>query len=149
LIFLGRKTLFKPGFWNVLLSHINVSPVDKENSADISAIRKALSFLKNGFGVTIFPEGTRSLDGNFGAAQPGIGFLACKTQVPVIPVRLWGTYEILKKYRTFPDIRRSARIVIGEPLLPEQYDRFRGEKERYYLTANGILDAVKNLTLPA
>ncbi|MDR2200792.1 MAG: 1-acyl-sn-glycerol-3-phosphate acyltransferase [Puniceicoccales bacterium] len=149
LLFLGRKTLFKPGFWNLLLSHINVIPVDRENAADISAIRKALSLLKNGFGVTIFPEGTRSLDGNFGVAQSGIGFLACKTQVPVIPVRLWGTYEILKKYHVFPDIRHSAQIVIGKPILPEQYDRFRGEKERYYLTANLILDEIKKLALPA
>jgi 1-acyl-sn-glycerol-3-phosphate acyltransferase len=148
LMFLARKTLFKPGFWNILLSHINVIPVDKENSADISAIRKALTLLKNGFGVAIFPEGTRSLNGNFGPAQPGIGFLACKSRVPVIPVRIFGTYEILKKYTTFPDIRQQSNIVIGNPLLPEQYDRFQTRKERYLLTADYILNQIKQIQKP-
>ncbi|MDR2371829.1 MAG: 1-acyl-sn-glycerol-3-phosphate acyltransferase [Puniceicoccales bacterium] len=148
LMFLARKTLFKPGFWNWLLSHINVIPVDKENAADISAIKKTLTFLKNGFGVAIFPEGTRSLDGNFGPAQPGIGFLACKSQVPVIPVRVFGTYEILKKYSICPNIRHISNIVIDKPLLPEQYDRFQLSKERYFLTANYILDQIKRIQEP-
>jgi 1-acyl-sn-glycerol-3-phosphate acyltransferase len=148
LIFLGRKTLFKPGFWNILLSHINVIPVDRENTADISAIKKALAFLRDNFGVVIFPEGTRSLDGHFGKAQSGIGFLACKTQVPVIPVRIFGTYEILKKNRTMPDIRQSAQIIIGKPILPSEYDGFQDQKERYHLSANYILDQIKNLSIP-
>jgi 1-acyl-sn-glycerol-3-phosphate acyltransferase len=148
LMFLARKTLFKPGFWNFLLSHINVIPVDKEKMADCGAIRQALSLLKNGFGVVIFPEGTRSLDGNFGPAQPGIGFLACKTQVPVVPVRVFGSYEILKKNRTIPDIRRKAHIVIGAPIAPDQYDRFQTAPNRYFLTANHILDCIKNLAIP-
>jgi 1-acyl-sn-glycerol-3-phosphate acyltransferase len=146
LMFLGRKTLFKPGFWNCLLSHINVIPVDKENAADISAIRKALTLLKKGFGLAIFPEGTRSLDGNFGPAQAGIGFLACKSQVPVIPVRVFGTYKILKKHTTLPDIRQSASIVIGPPILPEAYDRF--QEERYLRTAEYILGRIKEIQEP-
>ncbi|MDR3317777.1 MAG: 1-acyl-sn-glycerol-3-phosphate acyltransferase, partial [Puniceicoccales bacterium] len=121
LMYLGRKTLFKPGFWNWLLSHINVIPVDREKVSDLHAIKSVLTLLKNDFGVVIFPEGTRSLDGNFGIAQPGIGFLACKTQVPVIPLRLFGTYEILKKNCLTPDIRQSAQIVIGKPIAPKQY----------------------------
>jgi 1-acyl-sn-glycerol-3-phosphate acyltransferase len=148
LMFLARKTLFKPGFWNWLLSHINVIPVDKENAADISAIKKTLTLLKNGLGIVIFPEGTRSLDGNFGPAQPGIGFLACKSQVPVIPVRIFGTYEILKKYSTLPNIRHISNIVIDKPLLPEQYDRFQLSKERYLLTADYILDQIKQIQEP-
>ncbi|MDR0418344.1 MAG: 1-acyl-sn-glycerol-3-phosphate acyltransferase [Puniceicoccales bacterium] len=148
LMFLARKTLFKSRFWNFLLSRINVIPVDKENSADISAVRMALSLLKNGFGITIFPEGTRSLDGHFGVAQPGIGFLACKSQAPVLPVRIFGTHKILKKYSTLPDIRQKSKIVIGEPLFPEQYDLFQSEKERYLLTANYILGRIKQIQEP-
>jgi 1-acyl-sn-glycerol-3-phosphate acyltransferase len=148
LMFLARKTLFKPGFWNWLLSRINVIPVDKENAADISAIKKTLALLKNGFGIAIFPEGTRSLDGSFGPAQPGIGFLACKSQVPIIPVRIFGTYEILKKYSICPNIRHTSAIVIDKPLLPEQYDHFKLSKERYLLTANYILDQIKQIQDP-
>ncbi|MDR1366430.1 MAG: 1-acyl-sn-glycerol-3-phosphate acyltransferase [Puniceicoccales bacterium] len=148
LMFLARKTLFKSRFWNFLLSRINVIPVNKENSADISAVRIALSLLKSGFGIAIFLEGTRSLDGHFGMAQPGIGFLACKSQVPVLPVRIFGTYKILKKYSTLPDIRQRSEIVIGRPLFPGQYDLFQSEKERYLLTANYILDRIKQIQEP-
>jgi 1-acyl-sn-glycerol-3-phosphate acyltransferase len=148
LIFLARKTLFKPGFWNTLLSNINVVPVNKENIADIRAIRQAITYLKNNFGVVIFPEGTRSLANEFGNAQPGIGFLACKTQVPVIPVRIFGTHEILKKNHIIPNIRKTAQVVIGKAIPPEEYNRFLAQKECYALTANYILNAIKNLSLP-
>jgi 1-acyl-sn-glycerol-3-phosphate acyltransferase len=148
MMFLGRKTLFKAGFWNTLLSHINVIPVDKENIVNIRALKRAFAALRDGLGLVIFPEGTRSLDGYFGTAQPGIGFLACKTQVPVIPVRIFGTYEILKKNCIIPNLYLSAQIVIGKALLPEQYDHFRGEKDRYNRTADYIFEAIKHLTLP-
>lgn len=148
LMFLGRKTLFKKGFWNFLLSHINVIPVDREKTADYGAVRQALALLKNNFGVAIFPEGTRSPDGHFGVAQPGIGFLACKTQVPVIPARVFGSYEILRKNCIIPDIRQRATIVVGTPIAPTQYDRFQTSKDRYFLTANYILDQIKNLAIP-
>lgn len=145
LFFLARKTLFKPGFWNFLLSHINTISVDKQNNAEIHAIRQALSLLKKGFGVVIFPEGTRSLDGNFGPAQAGVGFLACKTQVPVIPVRIEGTYEILRKNSVLPDLHKKSALSIGTPLLPEHYDVAPNSKQRYQLAADFILQQIRNI----
>ena len=148
LMFMARKTLFKPGFWNYLLSRINVIPVDKEHVSDTSAIRKALNVLKKGLGLVIFPEGTRSLDGNFGQAQPGLGFLACKSQVPVIPVRIAGTFEILKKESTIPDLHQTAQIAIGRPILPEKYDRFRTSHERYLETSRYLCERIQEIPIP-
>ena len=148
LMFMARKTLFKPGFWNFLLSRINVIPVDKENASDTSAIRKALNVLKNGLGLVIFPEGTRSLDGRFGQAQPGLGFLACKSQVPVVPVRITGTFEILKKNSVIPDLHQTARIAIGQPILLEKYDRFQTSRERYIETSRYLCECIQEIPIP-
>lgn len=147
MLFLARKTLFKPGFWNFILSRINIIPVNKENAADISAIKKAIFFLKHGMGITIFPEGTRSLDGNFGQAQPGLGFLACKTRVPIIPVRIFGSFQILKKNTLFPDVTQSARIVIGQPITFEEYSLFDG-KDKYLSVSQQVLERIKALSFP-
>ena len=148
LMFMARKTLFKPGFWNFLLSHINVIPVNKENVADTSAIRHALNSLKQGLGLVIFPEGTRSTDGQFGQAQPGLGFLACKSQTPVIPARIFGTYEILKKATLIPNIRQNASIVIDKPIFPDEYDQFKTSKQRYLETSQYICDRIQAIANP-
>lgn len=145
LFFLARKTLFKPGFWNFLLSHINTISVDKQNNADVRAIRQALSLLKKGFGIVIFPEGTRSVDGHFGSAQAGVGFLACKTQVPVIPVRIEGTYEILRKNSVLPDLHKKSALSIGTPISPKHYDIALDSKQRYQLAADFILQQIQNI----
>ena len=47
----------------------------------------------------LFPEGTRTVDGDLKPAKAGVGFIAVKTQVPVIPVRIFGSYEALGKGR--------------------------------------------------
>ncbi|UPA28257.1 MAG: 1-acyl-sn-glycerol-3-phosphate acyltransferase [Verrucomicrobiota bacterium] len=142
LMFMARKSLFKAGFLNFLLSRLNVIPVDKEHQGDIRAIRQALAALKRGLGLVIFPEGTRSLDGQLGKAQAGLGFLACQSRAPVIPVRITGTFEILKKNTVWPDICHTPSITIGPPMPYETYHLFEKDYQR---TADYLFEHVRQI----
>src|SRR3984957_16049516 len=112
----GRKTLFKPPFWSWFLPICNVLPIDRDGR-DVSGLRRIIKMLKDGHGVLLFPEGTRSADGTLQPAEPGAGLVALKAGVPILPVRVFGTFESLsrhnKRLRFHP-----IRVVIGRPYMP-------------------------------
>ena len=91
-------------------------------------------------GLLIFPEGTRSLDGNLQPFKPGVlSLLIYGPSVPVIPAYIEGTYHALPKGQNFPK-KHPVRIVFGEPITfpvvenrsnqdgtsidPDRYQRF-------------------------
>ena len=95
--FIARDTLFNNRFLGFWMNAVGVIPV-KRNSPDFSALKKSLNIVKSGDGLAIFPEGTRRLaDKAFLDPEPGVGFLADKAGVPVIPAFVSGTYEALPK----------------------------------------------------
>ncbi|MFC1674267.1 lysophospholipid acyltransferase family protein [Candidatus Omnitrophota bacterium] len=94
--YMARRDLFSNPLFAWFLRRLRVFPV-KRSSADISALKEAISWVKRGFGLVLFPEGTRSQDGRVGQAHDGIGFLAAKLDVPVIPAYIQGTEVVMPK----------------------------------------------------
>jgi 1-acyl-sn-glycerol-3-phosphate acyltransferase len=139
--YLGRKTLFRPPILSWLLPLCNVKPIDREG--DSSGLRKIIRMLRSGDGVLLFPEGTRSPDGTIQPAEPGAGLVALKSGVPVLPVRVFGTFECLSRHQKrlrFGPIR----VVIGKPYLPPLPERGQ-EKEAYGPVAQEMLDRIAEL----
>jgi 1-acyl-sn-glycerol-3-phosphate acyltransferase len=140
--YLGRKSLFKPPFWSWFLPICNVLPIDRDGH-DIAGLRRIIKMLKTGRAVLLFPEGTRSNDGSIRPAEPGAGLVALKAGVPILPVRLFGTYESLsrhtKRLRFHP-----IRVVIGRPYLPA-IPPGKKDKETYGLVAQEMMDRVAAL----
>ena len=89
-------------------------------------IDKAVGLLRSGWSLVIYPEGGRSRDGWGQQFRPGAAFLAKQAGVPVVPVHIRGTFDILRKGRAWP---RRARSVInfGRPL-----DFYEGENNRRF-----------------
>jgi 1-acyl-sn-glycerol-3-phosphate acyltransferase len=140
--YLGRKSLFKPPFWSWFLPICNVLPIDRDGH-DIGGLRRIIKMLKGGHGVLLFPEGTRSEDGTLQAAEPGAGLIALKAGVPVLPVRVFGTYESLsrhvKRLRFHP-----IRVVIGKPYLPAVLPGQK-DKQSYARVAQEMMDRIAEL----
>ena len=94
--FMARHDLFKHPLFAWWLRRVGAFPV-KRGSADISAFKESMRQLSIGMGLLIFPEGTRQKDGALGSPEMGVGFLVAKTNVPVIPVFIKGTGEVLPR----------------------------------------------------
>jgi 1-acyl-sn-glycerol-3-phosphate acyltransferase len=143
IFYLGRKSLFKPPFWSWFLPICNVLPIDRDGH-DIAGLRRIIRMLKEGHAVLLFPEGTRSPDGTIQAAEPGAGMVALKAGVPILPVRVFGTFESLsrhtKRLRFHP-----IRVVIGKPYLPTVREGAR-DKEMFAPVAQEMMDRVAALT---
>lgn len=113
--FMARDTLLKNPLWRWALKGIGVIPLRK-SSSDVSALKIALKRLSLGQIVVLFPEGTRSSDGEIKSGSEGVGFIARKSRAPVVPVYVNGTDKALpkgaKKMRRYP-----VRVYFGAPLV--------------------------------
>ena len=136
---LARDTLFKSWLLAKLLPKINVVPIDPKGG-DSSALKLSVRILKQGYATLIFPEGTRSKDGSLQPAQPGVGFIIAKTLAPVVPMRIFGSYEALprngKEFHATP-----ITIVLGEPLHFTKAD-LEGGRDVYQRLADRVMAAI-------
>ncbi len=151
--YLARRTLFDREPLGALLRSWNVVPVDLSGKPDISGIKAILGRLERGYAVLLFPEGTRSPDGNFQSAKAGVGLLAAKAGVPVVPARVFNAHKLWPKGQRWPK-PGQLDVVYGRPVDYNQMfadARAKGgreAKEVYQKIADDILERIKALRLP-
>lgn len=129
--FLAKAELFeKPGF-GFLLRQINQIPVSRGSRSAAASLDSALDALKRGECVTVFPEGTISLDLDPMVGKSGTARLAQASGVHVTPVGLWGTHRIMFKGRK-PDWRWGVAqtAVVGAPVRVGPEDDVRESTDR-------------------
>jgi 1-acyl-sn-glycerol-3-phosphate acyltransferase len=121
--FFARSNLFKPRVFGGLLRRLQAIPVAR-GQGDRGALQRARTLLEAGKALVVFPEGTRSPDGQLGTAKPGVGLLALQSGVPIICAHISGAHRALPRGAKFPRPRK-IRIEWGEPRTPEMW-RERG-----------------------
>jgi len=112
--YLARENLFRFPVLRWVLHQWQVVPVDREGGG-AKGLKAILDRLLSGGAIVLFPEGTRSSDGRLQPARSGIGLTVIKSQAPVVPVRVFGTYEAFNRHSRFPRPRRVA-VKFGQPL---------------------------------
>jgi 1-acyl-sn-glycerol-3-phosphate acyltransferase len=146
--YFARKTLWQGAFASWWLDAVGTIPVDRDGGQDVSAIKRVLKALQEDRGLILFPEGTRTLDGRLQPAKPGVGFIAVKTQVAVVPVRIFGSFDAFGKGRPLR-LGTPVTIVFGTPLGPARYDEPRAGRERAQIASERIMAAIARLQPPA
>ncbi|WP_420435978.1 lysophospholipid acyltransferase family protein [Candidatus Poriferisodalis sp.] len=102
-------------------------------------IDKAVALLRSGWSLVIYPEGGRSRDGWGQQFRPGAAFLAKQAGVPVVPVHIRGTFDILRKGRAWP--RRSRSVInFGRPLSFDEGENNRRFTKRLQAAVEGLAD---------
>jgi 1-acyl-sn-glycerol-3-phosphate acyltransferase len=102
IFFFAKEELFRYFGFGWLIRHLNAFPV-RRFEHDIGAFKHAQRLLENGKALILFPEGHRSKTGELGKPKAGAGMLACKAQVPVVPIYVENTRYIkqFKKIRVY------------------------------------------------
>jgi len=148
--YLARDTLFRFPVFGDILRYINVIPVDR-GGRNPKGLKIIASKLRSGNPVILFPEGTRTPDGTLQPAKSGVGLLAIKSDAPIVPIRVFGTYETYGRHLKWP---KPGRIIVkfGHPIYLES---LRAEakhatkdrvKEIYQEAADQIMEAIASLT---
>ena len=113
---LAKKELFDVPVFGAALRCAGHIPVDRSHSrAAVKSLDEAAQRIASGTSVVIFPEGTRSEDGNLLPFKSGAMVLAIKAGVPVVPMGIVGTHAVLPKGSL---LAKSGRVVIrlGKPI---------------------------------
>jgi 1-acyl-sn-glycerol-3-phosphate acyltransferase len=115
---MAKESLFKPAVFGPYIAHLGAFPVNR-GQADRKALRMAIDRLENGRLLLIFPEGQRGDGINLQPAQRGLGLIATKTGVPVIPTLIYGTNKMLPKGGGLH--RAKVGVKYGEQILPSSF----------------------------
>ncbi|HJT81098.1 MAG TPA: lysophospholipid acyltransferase family protein [Chthoniobacterales bacterium] len=143
--FFARRSLLEVPLLGPILPKLNVIPVDQEGM-DRSALKATIRVLKANHGVLIFPEGSRTLDGNLQPALPGLGLIIAKTLAPVVPMRIFGAHEALPRGGGKLRFARIT-IVVGEPIHFTAAEVETGGKDVYAKLSQRVMDAIAALRL--
>jgi len=135
--YMAKDSLFRNPMAKYYLHHVEAFPV-RRDASDVRALRETLRRLKRGFPVVVFPEGTRQGSGKESKTRPGIGFIAVKGGVPVVPVHISGSDKVLPPKSRIPK-RGRVTISFGKPL-------FFSEDQPYPEVVDSIMSEINALS---
>jgi 1-acyl-sn-glycerol-3-phosphate acyltransferase len=124
--FVARDTLFGFPPFRWLISSLDAIPIDREGIG-LGGLKESLRRLKAGEMLAIFPEGTRTRDGEVGELKPGFLALARRAKVPLLPVGLDGSFDSWPRRNLLP-WPAVIYVCVGQPLSAEEMSRLDDEK---------------------
>lgn len=116
--FMGKDSLWRHKYFGYFFSGLGAFPVTR-GSADLEALRRCIVVIKAGEPLVLFPEGTRQNGDDIQPLFDGAAYVALKTQVPIVPVGIGGSENIMPS-GTWKIRRRRCAAVIGAPIYPAQ-----------------------------
>ncbi len=131
--YMAKAELFENRIVGAFLKKLGAFPL-KRGTGDSRAFRKAIKILRNDQVLGIFPEGTRYPEGSPGEPHSGSVMLAIMAKSPILPI---GIKNIKRKGRT--------KVIIGEPLVLEEYFGKKLSKEERQEVANEVMSKIISL----
>jgi 1-acyl-sn-glycerol-3-phosphate acyltransferase len=107
------------GWYLRMAGYITVNRGDEESK--VVMLEQSYQCLKRGISIMIFPEGTRSVNGEIGFYKRGAFQLALQTRVPILPVIIDGTTDILPKHGLKFGSGYNVRIKVLDPVIPSAF----------------------------
>jgi long-chain acyl-CoA synthetase len=115
----------------------NAYPLPQKMSGTRRALAYTGELVSRAYCPIVFPEGLRTVDGRLGTFRPGIGMMAERLRIPIIPIRLSGLYEIYSVHDSWPR-RGPIRVAIGPP---QSFD----EQTSYEEVSRRLREAIEKL----
>lgn len=109
----ARRRQARASYW-IALGMFNAYPLPQQMSGARRALEYSGELVADGYSLLIYPEGTRTLDGNIGRFLPGAALLAKRLEIPLVPVGIEGLFEIYSSRQRVPKKGRVA-VRFGEP----------------------------------
>jgi 1-acyl-sn-glycerol-3-phosphate acyltransferase len=115
--FLARSGLFKPIGFGRLIRNLHAFPVERGRT-NASTMKKMIHLVQSGRALLMFPEGTRSKNGDIKPLESGLALIIKRAGVPVVPVAIEGAYRVWPRTQLFPSSGK-VRVNFGKPMTFE------------------------------
>lgn len=133
---MAKKELFRYPILGETMRMGSLVPVDRGNrDAGIAAVREAADVIRQGVNMTIYVEGRRSFDGKLLPLKKGPFYLAMESGVPVVPVTIVGTHDLMPKAR-FQISPGTVKVVFHSPIEPRDFVNRECLMEKVRFTIN-------------
>lgn len=141
--FMARNSLWNSRFGSWWMDHVGCIPVAR-GTGDMKALKLTIKALKEGKVVSMFPEGTRTEDGELQEAKGGVGFIIEKSGCVVIPAYIDGTY---RAYPKGARLIRPVRLTItyGQPITQRDFQALGSGRDAYDRHAALIMERIAAL----
>jgi 1-acyl-sn-glycerol-3-phosphate acyltransferase len=128
LCFLARKNLWKHRGLAWFLDSINAYPVDQEGVAT-EGIRSVIRLLEKGQAVLVFPEGSRTWNGQMEPLKPGVHLIIRRALPPIVPIGIAGAYDAWPRWRSYPTPaplflppgKGTVAVSVGRPINSKRF----------------------------
>ena len=141
--FMARDTLWKSKFGTWWMNKVGCIPVSR-GTGDMRALKTTIKMLKDGKAVSMFPEGTRTEDGELQTAKGGIGFIIEKSGCVVVPAYIDGTYEAHPKGAKGVKPCKVT-ITYGKPITQDDFQALGAGRKAYDAHAALIMQRIAEL----
>jgi 1-acyl-sn-glycerol-3-phosphate acyltransferase len=138
--YIAKEELYENKIMGTFLKILASIPINREG-VDKSAIKKALGYLSADTYVGIFPEGTRSQDGELQEGKNGAALLSVLSGKPIVPAAIIGTKDV--KFFKFPPKMNRIIVLYGHPIYPDQFEG--SKKEKIEKITEHLLEAIREL----
>jgi 1-acyl-sn-glycerol-3-phosphate acyltransferase len=142
--FLAKAELFRYGLFAKLIRRLGAFPVER-GTADVGAIKTALQFLKDGYAVIIFIEGTRGTGEHLLPPTPGVTLLARQSGAPVVPTAIVGSEHAWRKGAKLPR-RAQVKVAFGDPIRYQEVFGTRTDRAARDAFSELIMERIEALT---
>jgi len=152
IVFLGKRDYFEGKGLKGLISKIfftgvGVIPIDRTGGkASEEALATGLRVLREGRILGIYPEGTRAPDNRLYRGKTGVARLALQSRVPVIPMGMINTFELMPPGQIWPRLGVRPGVRFGQPMDFSQYYGQEEDREVLRLVTDEIMNAIRELT---
>jgi 1-acyl-sn-glycerol-3-phosphate acyltransferase len=119
--YMGKRSLFDKPVLGKVFVILGGFPVERDGT-DRKALRESIAMLKSGDILLVFPEGTRHNGSKIEPLEPGAAYLALRAGVPIVPIGIAGSEDILRTRKSHIPRFRRVVMVVGEPIVPPARD---------------------------
>ncbi|MFH1336455.1 MAG: lysophospholipid acyltransferase family protein [Candidatus Zixiibacteriota bacterium] len=140
LSYLAKAELFSHPLFGWLIRKYNAIPIAR-GAFDRRAITQAIRLLKEGKALLLFPEGTRSREGNFLEPKLGVGLIACEAGVSIVPAYISNSSGLLNSFVK----RRRLVIIFDTPIGKDWLARVPKNREGYKIIGQEIMNRIGGL----
>jgi len=139
--FMAKQELFKNPLFGGIIRRTNALPL-RRGTIDRAALDSCVEVIEQGYGLTVFPEGTRAKEGRFLDPKPGVGMVAVRARCPIVPACIHGSNNLRACFLG----RDRLSITYGEPLPADWVASFDASKEGYPAIAQAVMERIAVLS---